>query len=122
MRIKQLWKSPNYANKSLNYSSVGDSWIPVWVCLKRYDANHYSIEMRNKHNVVRQQQERAGVPPTDLAPYPTRADALQLAVRTAQGDAYSHIWESLSRNSPIPDRLSSPSVFFALKFIMSNAV
>ena len=30
MRITQLWKSLNYANKSLNYSSVGDSWIPVW--------------------------------------------------------------------------------------------
>ena len=31
MRLTQLWKFPNYANKSLNYSSVGDSWIPVWV-------------------------------------------------------------------------------------------
>ena len=29
MRLTQLWKSPNYANKSLNYSSIGDSWIPV---------------------------------------------------------------------------------------------
>ena len=29
MRHTQLWKSPNYSNKSLNYSSVGDSWIPV---------------------------------------------------------------------------------------------
>ena len=31
MRIMQLWKSPNSANKFQNYSSVGDSWIPVWV-------------------------------------------------------------------------------------------
>ena len=30
MRILQLWKSPNYANKFQNYSSVCDSWIPVW--------------------------------------------------------------------------------------------
>ena len=30
MRLTQLWKSPNYANKSLNYSSVSDSWIPLW--------------------------------------------------------------------------------------------
>ena len=29
MRITQLWKSPNYANKFQNYSFVGDSWIPV---------------------------------------------------------------------------------------------
>ena len=31
MRLTQLWKSPNYANKSLNYSSVSDSGIPVWL-------------------------------------------------------------------------------------------
>ena len=30
IRNKQLWKSPNYANKFQNYSSVGYSWIPVW--------------------------------------------------------------------------------------------
>ena len=30
MRLMQLWKSPNYANTSLNYSSIGDGWIPVW--------------------------------------------------------------------------------------------
>ena len=64
----------------------------------------FTVALRFKHNVVRRQQERAGVPPADLAPYPTRADAIQLAVFTAQGDAYSHIRESLSRNSPIPDR------------------
>ena len=31
MRIMQLWKSPNYANKFQNYSTIGDSWIPVWL-------------------------------------------------------------------------------------------
>ena len=30
MRFTHLQKSPNYANKSLNYFAVGDSWIPVW--------------------------------------------------------------------------------------------
>ena len=30
MRFTHLWKSPNYANKSVNYFAVGDSWIPVW--------------------------------------------------------------------------------------------
>ena len=31
MRITHLQKSPNYANKSLNNFTVGDSWIPVWL-------------------------------------------------------------------------------------------
>ena len=44
------------------------------------------------------------MPPTEHAPYPTWANAIQLAVRTAQCDAYSHIWDSLSGNIPIPDR------------------
>ena len=30
MRFTHLQKSPNYTNKSLNYFTVGDSWIPVW--------------------------------------------------------------------------------------------
>ena len=30
MRFTHLQKSPNYANKSLNYFAVSDSWIPVW--------------------------------------------------------------------------------------------
>ena len=31
MRFTHLRKSPNYANKSLNYFAVGDSWILVWI-------------------------------------------------------------------------------------------
>ena len=30
MRFTHLQKSLNYANKSLNYFAVDDSWIPVW--------------------------------------------------------------------------------------------
>ena len=30
MRFTHLRKSPNYANKSLNYFAVGDTWITVW--------------------------------------------------------------------------------------------
>ena len=30
IRFTHLRKSQNYANKSLNYFAVGDSWIPVW--------------------------------------------------------------------------------------------
>ena len=29
-RFTPLQRSPNYANKFLNYFAVGDSWIPVW--------------------------------------------------------------------------------------------
>ena len=43
LRLTQLWKSTNYANKSLNYSSVGDSWIPVWVeSMYKYLQTHWS--------------------------------------------------------------------------------
>ena len=38
MIFMNLQKSPNYTNKSLNYFTVSDSWIPVWVrCAGRPD-------------------------------------------------------------------------------------
>ena len=42
----------------------------------------------------------AGVPLTDRVPYPTSANAIQLAVRTAQGDAYSIAVSEQSHSRP----------------------